>query len=89
MHYIIKYFKLVFVNIYSCTYKTLFTNPVIHLAKFIPNLSQIAAPLRTLLEKDTQWHWQDEQEKRFKALKQLATKYFDPSKHTKLSVQRV
>ena len=62
-----------------------------YLAKFIPNLSQIAAPLRGLLEKDTQWHRPDEQVQSFKALKQLATeapilKYFDSNKHTKLSV---
>lgn len=68
-----------------------FLGMLTYLAKFIPNLSQIAAPLRVLLEKDTQWHWQDEQVQSFKALKQLATeapvlKYFDPNKHTKLSV---
>ena len=68
-----------------------FLDMLTYLVKFIPNLSQIAAPLRVLLEKDTQWHWQDEQVQSFKALKQLATKapflkYFDPNKHTKLSV---
>ena len=68
-----------------------FLGMLTYLAKFIPNLSQIAAPLRVLLEKDTQWHWHEEQVKSFKALKQLATeapvlKYFDPNKHTKLSV---
>ena len=68
-----------------------FLGMLTYLAKFIPNLSQIAAPLRVLLEKDTQWHWQDEQVQSFKVLKQLTAeapilKYFDPSKHTKLSV---
>ena len=62
-----------------------------YLAKFIPNLSQVASPLRTLLEKDVEWHWQSEQESSFKKLKQLATeapvlKYFDPTKPTDLSV---
>lgn len=28
-----------------------------YLAKFVPNLSDISAPLRKLLEKDTAWHW--------------------------------
>ena len=28
-----------------------------YLSKFIPNLSEISAPLRKLLEKDTLWHW--------------------------------
>ena len=71
-----------------------FLDMLTYLVKFIPNLSQIAAPLRVLLEKDTQWHWQDEQVQSFKALKQLATeapflKYFDPNKHTKLSVDAI
>ena len=43
-----------------------------YLAKFIPNLPQIAAPLRTLLEKDVEWHWDDEQERSFTELKKLA-----------------
>ena len=59
--------------------------------KFIPNLSHVASPLRTLLEKNVEWHWQPEQEKSFLSLKELITtapvlKYFDPSKHIKLSV---
>ena len=28
-----------------------------YLAKFIPNFSQLASPLRVLLEKNTAWHW--------------------------------
>ena len=50
-----------------------FLGMLTYVFSYIPNLSQIAAPLRTVLEKDTQWHWQDEQDKNFKALKQLAT----------------
>ena len=62
-----------------------------YLSKFIPNLSHSAAPLRTLLGEDIEWHWENEQEKSFKVLKKLATeapvlKYFDPKKPTKLSV---
>ena len=59
-----------------------FLGMLTYLAKFIPNLSQVASPLRTLLEKDVEWHWQSEQESSFKKFKQLATeapvlKYFD------------
>ena len=51
----------------------------------------MVSPLRTLLEKDVEWHWQREQESSFKKLKQLATeapvlKYFNPTKPTELSV---
>ena len=56
-----------------------------------PNLSPVTSPLRTILEKDVEWHWQSEQESSFKKLKELATeapglKYFDPTKLTELSV---
>ena len=64
---------------------------IMYLAKFIPNLSQSAEPLRTLLEKDVEWHWNEQQEHSFKTLKQLTTvapvlKYFDPTKAIKISV---
>ena len=64
---------------------------IMYLAKFIPNLSQSAEPLRTLLEKDVKWHWNEQQEHSFKTLKQLTTeapilKYFDPTKVIKISV---
>jgi len=32
-----------------------FLGMITYLSKFIPNLSQTAAPLRALLEKDTEW----------------------------------
>ena len=62
-----------------------------YLAKFIPNYSQVAAPLRILLEKSTEWHWEREQEDSFQQLKKLITstpvlKFFDPQKPTTLSV---
>lgn len=44
-----------------------------YLHKFIPNLSQEAKPLRVLLEKDVQWHWDKPQEDAFQRLKQLVT----------------
>ena len=64
---------------------------ITYLAKFIPNLSQSAELLRTLLEKDVKWHWNEQQEHSFKTLKQLTTeapvlKYFDPTKAIKISV---
>ena len=62
-----------------------------YLAKFIPNLSQIAAPLRILLEKGTEWHWSHQQETSFQELKKLITntpvlKFYDPQKPTTISV---
>ena len=68
-----------------------FLGMLTYLGKFIPNLSHIASPLRTLLEKNVEWHWQAEQANSFRSLKGLITtapvlKYFNPSKPTKLSV---
>ena len=68
-----------------------FLGMITYLAKFIPNLSQTAAPLRILLEKETEWHWDDQQQKSFELLKQLTSetpvlKYFDPTKPVKVSV---
>jgi len=61
------------------------------LSKFIPNLSQIASPLRALLEKDMTWECDHEHQESFHQLKQLATtapvlKYFKPDRPIKLSV---
>ena len=62
-----------------------------YLDKFVPILSETTAPLRPLLEKDVIWTWSDEQEESVKLLKNLVTdspvsKYYDPNKETKLSV---
>ena len=51
----------------------------------------MASPLRTLLEKNVEWHWQAEQANTFTSLKELITKapvlkYFNRTKPTKLSV---
>lgn len=40
-------------------------------AKFIPNLAEITAPLRSLLRKDTTWTWDSQQEKAFQQAKTL------------------
>ena len=50
-----------------------FLGLVQYLAKFIPNLSQIDAPLRILLKTDVLFLWEDEQEKSFKELKRLCS----------------
>ena len=62
-----------------------------YLAKFIPNLSQTAAPLRLLLEKDVMWHWGDQQSAAFDSLKSAIISepvlaYFDVNKEVTLSV---
>ncbi|CAC5395336.1 unnamed protein product [Mytilus coruscus] len=36
-----------------------------YLGKFMPNMSTVSAPLRTLLEKNTVWHWDEIQETSF------------------------
>ena len=68
-----------------------FLGMVIYLVKFISNYSQVAAPLRLLLEKDIEWHWTAQQTESFETLKKLISnapvlKYFDPEKQTVLSV---
>lgn len=62
-----------------------------HLAKFIPNLSEVSALLQKLLEGETAWHWDTEQKKSFEKLKMLVSKapvlkYFDVGKDVTLSV---
>lgn len=62
-----------------------------YLAKFIRNLSKISAPLRNLLQGDTEWHWQESQQRRIELLKKLITeaptlKCYDVNKAVSLSV---
>ena len=42
-----------------------------YLGKFLNNLSEESAPLRELLHKDIEWHWDTEQENSFKKLKKM------------------
>lgn len=68
-----------------------FLGVVQYLAKFIPNMSDISAPLRKLLEKETEWHWEEAQQQSFERLKYLVTqsptlKFFDVNKPVTLSV---
>ncbi|VDH93047.1 Hypothetical predicted protein [Mytilus galloprovincialis] len=62
-----------------------------YLGKFMPNMSTVSAPLRTLLEKNTAWHWDEKQETSFQKLKEMATnapllQYYNPNKPLTLSV---
>ena len=64
---------------------------ITYLAKFLPNLSEVSAPLRSLLQKEVEWHWDSEQENSFVALKKLVTNapvlsYYDPKKPLVLTV---
>ena len=62
-----------------------------YLAKFLPNMAEVSAPLRKLLEKNTAWHWEKQQEDSFQQLKRIATSapvlsYYDLKKPITLSV---
>ena len=62
-----------------------------YLAKFLPNMSDVSAPLRQLLHKEVEWHWENEQEKSFQRLKKMCTNapvlaYFDETKPIVLTV---
>ncbi len=66
-----------------------FLGMINYLAKFVPNLSQITAPLRDLLKKDIQFCLQKPQFDAIAELKRLVTtspclKFFDPNLPTRL-----
>ena len=68
-----------------------FLGMVTYISKFIPHFSQVASPLRALLEKDAAWQWHHEHEQSLQQLKELATSapvlaYFKPDRPIKLSV---
>ena len=61
-----------------------------YLGKFMPNLSDTTVPLRNLLENDTPWHFESEQQNAFKKLKEMVTstpvlKYFNPKDPIKVT----
>ena len=67
-----------------------FLGMINYLGKFIPNLSEVAAPLRKLLEKDIHWSFDQPQINSVEKLKQLITtspilKYFNPNLPIKVS----
>lgn len=68
-----------------------FLGMVQYLAKFIPNLSEVSAPLRQLLEEEVAWHWEPKQAQSFERLKTLVNNtpvlhYYDVNKEVTLSV---
>ena len=68
-----------------------FMGMIQYLTKFTPNLPDIIAPLRKLLEGDTVWHWGETQKRHFEHLKQLVTnapilKFYHVNKPLTLSV---
>lgn len=68
-----------------------FMGMVQYLSKFIPNLSEVSALLRKLMESDIEWHWDDSQVKSFDKMKSLlinapTLKYYDVQKPVTLSV---
>ena len=46
---------------------------VTYLSKFAPHLSEVSEPLRRLINKDTIWMWQDQQEEAFNEVKHIVT----------------
>ena len=67
-----------------------FLGMVNYQGKFIANLSGRSAPLRILLDKKTEWMWEDEQEKAWCELKnalmdQPVLRFYDSTKPTKIS----
>ena len=50
-----------------------FLGCITYLQKFLPHMSDISAPLRKLLMKDIEWHWDTSHEKSFRRLKEMAT----------------
>ena len=59
--------------------------------RFIPNYATITEPMRELMKKDTEWHWEKPEEDAFNLLKQsfredTVTQYYDPKKITEIIV---
>jgi len=60
-------------------------------ARFIPNLTSISAPLRSLTKRNAPWKWDQTEQKAFDAIKrglQISTfiSYFDPNMRSQLIV---
>lgn len=67
-----------------------FLGMVTYLAKFIPKLSAISAPLRMLLEQKNEWMWLQQQEDCFQTLKNTlisepVLRFYDPKRETRIS----
>lgn len=64
---------------------------ITYVAKFIPSLSQVCAPLRKLIKKGIEWSWTKEQDDSFQELKNIlisepVLQFYDENKPIKLSV---
>ena len=75
----------------NCEELKRFLGMVTYVVKFIPNMTQITAPLRQLLEKNVEWFWDLEQERVFPALKAAIVdppvlRFFDQKEPVCLSV---
>ena len=62
-----------------------------YVSKFTPNMSDLTAPLRQLLHQDVEWHWEEQQEASFKAIKERLVLapvlgYYDAEKALTLQV---
>ncbi|KAJ8896735.1 hypothetical protein PR048_002080 [Dryococelus australis] len=62
-----------------------------YLSRFVTNLAEVIAPLRVLMNKDVQWHWEHEQNVAFKSFKDVLfyspiLHYYDINKLDTLSV---
>lgn len=68
-----------------------FLGVVNYLGKYIKNLSDITSNLRTLLKKETAWHWNANHDSEFQNLKKMISQapvltFYDPHKEITLSV---
>ncbi|KAK3084719.1 hypothetical protein FSP39_017965 [Pinctada imbricata] len=68
-----------------------FLGLVQYVGKFIPNLSDLSAPLRDLTKNDVAWHWDKPQQESFDNLKKVLTstpvlKFYDLNKEVTISV---
>ena len=62
-----------------------------YVGKFIPNLAEITKPLRELLKKEIDWHWNKSHEEAVNKIKELLISrsclaFFDPSKAIQIQV---
>ena len=68
-----------------------FLGMVNHFSKFLPDLASMTAPLRELLNKKVEWHWETPHQESFDKIKKILVSgnvltYFDPNKETVVSV---
>ena len=65
-----------------------------YVAKFLPKLSKFTSPLRELLQKDVQWHWEEHYKKSLENIKELLSSdrcltSFDVSKPVTILMQAI